>query len=333
MQSELLTPSRTDKQTVENICAKMAAGVSGVGVLRLVCPSSYGDSVVAGFSALQEQKRMTDFTIKTNGGKSIHVHKMLLSVASDYFSAMFESGMKEMRDDEVHLDTLLGEVVFAVVDYFYGREITIKWEQVVDYLDVIEYFQLPHLKSQVENYIIENIAPKNAIHWCQVAAKYGLEILKVKSKAVIASNFVEAVAANFNDLDLSELLDLLRDKALMSVNSDLKLRVVLGWVTEKEEERKEALAELTDNIKLETCSAGYLAYVLENHEALLMSQVAVCVKMSKAMASGLATGKYLAVGKRFVVMQKVELVGEGCKGTSVHIGTGAVIIRFDWISR
>ena len=285
---------------------KMAtASVSGV--FRLVCPSSYADNVLAGFSALQEQKRMTDFTIKTNGGKSIHVHKMLLGVASDYFSAMFESSMKEVRENEVHLDTLSENAVCDVVDYLYGREISIKWEHMEDYLDVIEHFQLSNMKKQVEKCIFTEVDASSAIHWCKIATKYALQGLRVGAKAFIELDFYKAV--NAYDPTLSDMLELLRDKDLTSVENDLKLKVVIAWVMCNENERKQALAELVECIKLEQCSTGYLAFVLETHHSLLTSQVSVIAEISQALASGLTKGKHLTIGSKFTVVGGVATGG------------------------
>ena len=291
-----------------------SAAVSSV--FNLVCPSTYGDNVVAGFSALQEQKRMTDFTIKTNGGKSIHVHKMLLSVASAYFSAMFESGMKEVEDDEVNLETQSEKAVCDVVDYIYGRQVTIKWEQIEDYLDVIGHFQLSNMKKQVDNCIMTEIDASNAIHLCKVATKYNMQELKVKAKAVIKSDFYKVV--NANDLDLSDMLELMRDKDLMSVGSNLKLKVVIAWVKNNEEERKEGFAQLVDYIELEQCSTGYLGFVLETHQNLLKSQSTVTAHLSRALASGLSKGKHLAIGGKFAIVGGVTSGEPFQSGESFH---------------
>ena len=277
-----------------------ATAVSSLPVLRLVYPSSYGDKVMAGFSALQEQNRMTDFTIKTKGGKSIKVHKMLLAVASDYFSAMFASGMKEARDGEVHLNDLSEKAVCDVVDSFYGREISIELQHLEDYLDVIEIFQFSDLKKEVEECIKTRVDASSAIHWYKVATKYNLQEVIVKAKSIIKSDFYKAF--NAYALDLSDMLELLQDKDLMSVPSDLKFKVVIAWVQGHENERPEGFSQLVDCIELEKCSLGYLSFVLATHQSLLMSAVSVTSQISNAVASGLAKGKHLSIGSKFTVI-------------------------------
>ena len=275
------------------------------GVMKLSCPSSYWESVVAGFSALQEQNKMTDFTLRTNGGKSIPVHKMLLSVSSVYFSGMFESNMKEVRDSEVHLNALSEKAVCDAVDYMYGREVTIQLDQVEDVMDVIEIFQLSRMKKQVEEFMVTKVDANSAIHWCKIATKYDLQELKVKAKSIIVSNFYKVI--NANDLALSDMLELFRDKDLMRVKSDLKLKVVIAWVMKNEKERKEAFPQLVECIELKQCSPGYLTFVLETHHSLFMSQLSVASQISQAMTSVLTKGTHLSIGSQFIVVGGVAI--------------------------
>ena len=115
--------------------------------LKLSCHKSYAERIVQGFSSMQRQDHMTDFTIKTSSGRRINAHKMLLSVASDYFQAMFNSGMREVNDGEIRFETLSDNAVYSVVDYIYGREITVQWDEVEEYLNVVETLQLHELKK------------------------------------------------------------------------------------------------------------------------------------------------------------------------------------------
>ena len=148
--------------------------------------------------------------------------------------------------------------------------------------------------------IMSKVDVSSAIRWCKIATKFNLQELKVKAKSIIVAEFYKAFSAHA--LDLSDMLDLLRDTDLMSVESDLKLKVVIAWVMEHEKERKEGFAELIECIDLDQCSTGYLGYVLEIHQNLLSSQLSVTAQLSKAVVSGLNKGKHLSVGHKFTVI-------------------------------
>ena len=107
-----------------------------ITALKVSQPSGYGDRILSGFNDMRKQSRMTDFTIKLAGGQSIPVHKMVLSVACDYFKALFESGMKEVKEGAVGFETMNGQAVSSVIDYLYGRDIEIQWDDIDDYVNM-----------------------------------------------------------------------------------------------------------------------------------------------------------------------------------------------------
>ncbi len=60
----------------------------------------------------------TDVTLIC-GGVEFPAHKLLLSAASDYFSAMFTSGMVEAERDRVEIHGMEPGALKVLVDYCY----------------------------------------------------------------------------------------------------------------------------------------------------------------------------------------------------------------------
>ena len=54
----------------------------------------------------------------------------------------------------------------------YGRDITIEWDDVEDYLDIVESWQITELKDKLENYVARNIDVDNCISWSFTAQRY-----------------------------------------------------------------------------------------------------------------------------------------------------------------
>ena len=122
-----------------------------VPALHVNSLSGYGHIVLTGFSSMQKEEHLTDFTIRLASGKTIPVHKMLLNVASEYFQVMFSCGMREASENEVRFDAFSENSVRRIVDYMYGRELSIEAEEVEEHLDLVETFQLHHLRTDIEN--------------------------------------------------------------------------------------------------------------------------------------------------------------------------------------
>ena len=271
-----------------------------IPALKVSCNRSYAERILQGFSAMQRCDQMTDFIIKTSQGKRIPAHRMLLSVASHYFQAMFNSRMREVKIGEIFFQTFSDNAVRSVVDYMYGREITVAWGEVAEYLDVVATLQLDELKKQIEEYIIKHTTKDNAIENCRLAETFGLLELKAKTKLVISSHFV-AICRAHKYFTLSEMIALLKDKDLISVRNDAKLKVAIDWIIAQEDERKDSFAELVDCIDLQKCSPSYLANILQKYEGRFIKQVSLYAKISKAMASGVIKGQNTAGEGRFLI--------------------------------
>ena len=270
--------------------------------LKTHCESSYSDSILDGFSAMQEKQEMTDFVIKTQKGRSIHVHKMLLNSTSEYFRCLFRSGMKESRCGEMTLDNVRDCAVMGVVDYLYGRTITIQWKDLEHYMRLADMLQVSSLKDEIDSFILCKMSPRNCLHCYHLAATYSMIETLDKARLMIASHFDEVCASN-KDLRLAEMLAILQDENIVGLlEDDMTLKVSIEWALWKEEERKDDFVKLVECVDMENCSANYLAHVLEKYEGRLINTMSLYGKISKAMASKTLKSKDVAGGGKFILI-------------------------------
>ena len=124
---------------------------------------------------------LPDFLISVEN-ETIPVHKDVLEESCQYFSCMFECGMDEVQTGTLEVKNTSASVVRTVIFYMYGRNISIEWDDVMDYIDIIEMWQLKDLKEELEDYIIRHIdVSKNSwINWFFTAKKYHMRNLKRK---------------------------------------------------------------------------------------------------------------------------------------------------------
>ena len=261
---------------------------------------SYLEHIIVGFSDMQENKLMTDFTINLSGGKTISVHKMLLYAASDYFRALLCSGMRESCDGVINLDTLSVDAVISAVDYMYGRNITVEWSQIEEFIEVVDTFQLNHLRKQLEEHIASYVFPINAIPCIILADKYVLPVLMRKATAAASLCFVQTCAEN--DLHYHEILTLLQIKDLKTISEDEKLKAMIEWVLKQEQGRHELFTELVQHIDLGRCSAQYLTLVLETFNKQLRIEKSLYDRINEARGSPSIQGKDIALGNTFLVL-------------------------------
>ena len=117
--------------------------------------------------------------------ETILAHRNLLEEASHYFSCMFECGIQEAQTGTLEVKNIKLSVVRTMISYIYGENINIEWDDVMDYMDIIEMWQLKELKDELEDYIMKNIDINNSANWVFVAQKYHMGKLEQKSHMMI----------------------------------------------------------------------------------------------------------------------------------------------------
>ena len=124
---------------------------------------------------------LPDFLISVEN-ETIPVHKNVLEESCQYFSCMFECGMDEVQTGTLEVKNTSASVVRTMIFYMYGRNISIEWDDVMDYINIIEMWQLKDLKEELEDYIIRNIVVSTDtwINLFIIAQKYHLRNLKRK---------------------------------------------------------------------------------------------------------------------------------------------------------
>ena len=131
--------------------------------LRTLCRGKdYADSVLSSLADLQEHQSLTDFILRV-GDSEIHAHKCILKISSEYFRALFNSGMTEIKTGEVKLDTFDFDTIKTVIDYMYGHQMQVDMDDLISLLSAAEHFLLEGLKERLMNMILEYLKPDNCI--------------------------------------------------------------------------------------------------------------------------------------------------------------------------
>ena len=116
--------------------------------------------------------------------EKILVHGNLLEETCPYFQCMFECGIQEVEKQTLEVKNTKASVVRTVIAYLYGEDISISWEDVTDYIDIAEMWQLIELKDELEDYIVTSIdAHRNQcayMRWVDIAEKYRMQKLERK---------------------------------------------------------------------------------------------------------------------------------------------------------
>eukprot|EP00357_Protocruzia_adherens_P002441 CAMPEP_0115007148 /NCGR_PEP_ID=MMETSP0216-20121206/20972_1 /TAXON_ID=223996 /ORGANISM="Protocruzia adherens, Strain Boccale" /LENGTH=533 /DNA_ID=CAMNT_0002373965 /DNA_START=591 /DNA_END=2192 /DNA_ORIENTATION=- len=113
-------------------------------------------------------------------GKPFYGHKMILSMLSEKFKAMFSSGMREARGSEIEITHIRYPVFAAICNFLYtgnfefgagteGQELSL--EYLLEFLSVSDEFMLDSIKEQCEAHLVQYTTTENVHDMLDMAEK------------------------------------------------------------------------------------------------------------------------------------------------------------------
>ena len=121
----------------------------------------------------------------------------------------------------------------TVISYLYGEEINIEWDDILDYTDIAEMWQLIEFKEHLEDYMVTNVKLNRHVHcnWLDIADKYNMEKLERK---------------------------------IQSIDAPTKLRACITFVQTGDENCASLYMDFLHRFKLTKCSPAFIEMVLKS---------------------------------------------------------------------
>lgn len=250
--------------------------------------SQFSDNRITSISNMQKTATLTDFSINVKG-KIILCHRLVLASASPYFQALFNSDLKEAQHGEVRLDTLDARAVKGIVEYCYSGELEMNWNNVKEYLEVVEHFQLQEVKRRFDEFIAGNLKPNNCIGFYYYSDLFLLKDTNKKSQQMMLTAFQEVTSGTeFKQLTYAELVDYIQGKIDVQSN-DAILKACIDWILFDIDERCSHFSDVLDHVRLENCSVDYLKHILNTYRKSLISDIEIYVRVNEVLLSNLST--------------------------------------------
>jgi hypothetical protein len=128
----------------------------------------------------------------------VHAHKCILSTKSEFFKAMFSTGMLESHERTVKFNDARLSVFTELLKYMYSFQISdIGPEIAVELLELSIRINWNRLKTTAERVILKHIDMNNALQM--------LDVAEVCGSTSIKNATILTIASNISDFDLSSL--------------------------------------------------------------------------------------------------------------------------------
>lgn len=114
----------------------------------------------------------SDSVVLSVQGKQFTANKVILASRSPYFAKMFQSGMMESVSNMVTLADILPEVMEVILDYLYGRTVTIPNNLAVSLFKASDRLEIPDLTHVVVGELKSEINAESVAAILQIAGRY-----------------------------------------------------------------------------------------------------------------------------------------------------------------
>lgn len=228
------------------------------------------------FTPLATTERPFDIRLVAQDGKEFKAHQKVLSQASPYFDRLLRSGMKEVKEGEVKLETFHGDAMGRFLEFIYTGNVEILSQEIaIELLMMGDYFVLPDLKSLAENFLLSlrNLTVSNCISSYYFAERYKLSELTAKIESFIHANFaIVAKTEEFMNLSKEDVeMWISRDEIHVSAEEDV-FEIILAWIYFDKSERKKHFTELFRQVRLAYVSRDSLCSDLAKNDFVKQNQ-------------------------------------------------------------
>ena len=236
-----------------------------------------------------QSEQATDVTLVLKDGKEIRVDGKELSAASDFFSTLQNTDMKERREGIIRLEHISENVMRDVLEF--GRSGTVHITNVQhaqDLFKAADYFLIPGLKKAAEGFL-KILQPSNCISIYCFATRYPCEEvaqLAVTAREYIFANFADvAESQEFLQLESQEVEKWICCDEIVVSSEEVVFRIILNWTNQANSQRRRNFFELFRHVRLSFISRGFLKkHVVTNR---FVKQSSCCLKRVKDALKGI----------------------------------------------
>ncbi|XP_077283530.1 kelch-like protein 5 [Arctopsyche grandis] len=199
-----------------------------------------------------------DVVLIANGHR-FPAHRLVLSSASEYFSAMFTGQLIESTQNEITLENVEVEAMQALIPYCYTGIIDLQEETVENILSAARLLQLNAVVNACCDFLQQQLHPSNCLGIAMFAEQQSCLSLQMQASEYTRQNFMEVYKnQEFLKLSLDQLAELLKSDDLNVTSEEHVFESMMTWFMYDQLNREKFLHTLLEYVKLPLLSPVFL---------------------------------------------------------------------------
>ncbi|XP_063165905.1 kelch-like protein 5 isoform X1 [Candoia aspera] len=199
------------------------------------------------------------------GDRRIPAHRLVLSSVSDYFAAMFTNDVREARQEEIKMEGVEPNALWALVQYAYTGRLELKEDNIECLLSTACILQLSQVVEACCKFLMKQLHPSNCLGIRSFADAQGCTDLHKVAHNYTMEHVMEVIRnQEFLLLPATEIAKLLASDDMNIPSEETILNALLTWVRHDLEQRKKDLSKLLAYIRLPLLAPQFLADMENN---------------------------------------------------------------------
>uniref|UniRef100_A0A8D0CLM8 Kelch-like family member 5 n=1 Tax=Scleropages formosus TaxID=113540 RepID=A0A8D0CLM8_SCLFO len=185
------------------------------------------------------------------GERRIPAHRLVLSSVSDYFAAMFTSNVREATQDEVKMEEVDPDALWALVQYAYTGRLELREDTIESLLSASCLLQLSAVVQACCTFLVKQLHPSNCLGIRSFADAQGCQDLHKVAHNYTMEHFLEVMRnQEFLLLPPSEIEKLLSSDDMNVPDEETVMGALMSWVQQDCAGRQHYLPRLLAHIRL-----------------------------------------------------------------------------------
>nr|XP_025949392.1 kelch-like protein 5 [Dromaius novaehollandiae] len=267
------TASEEENESDSSSCSRTSNSSHTLSPCQTMEPCTSDEFFQALNHAEQTFKKMENYlrhkqlcdVVLVAGDRRIPAHRLVLSSVSDYFAAMFTNDVREARQEEIKMEGVEPNALWALVQYAYTGRLELKEDNIECLLSTACLLQLSQVVEACCKFLMKQLHPSNCLGIRSFADAQGCTDLHKVAHNYTMENFMEVIRnQEFLLLPATEIAKLLASDDMNIPNEETILNALLTWVRHDLEQRRKDLSKLLAYIRLPLLAPQFLADMENN---------------------------------------------------------------------
>ena len=219
---------------------------------------AHSEILLSKCAQFREQGEFIDVGLKVSE-EVFSAHRIVLAASSNYFHAMFASGMKESNQKVIELkdEGISAAALKIVLDSIYSGDLQVNNENVFEVLIAADHLQVTRIVPQCCNYLQSEFVElrfdvQTYCKICTIAERHGLKDLKEATQYKMSSVYKEICESEefLSHVDADQYTRLLSRDDLSAPSETFVFKSVMLWIKHKNEERISFAAKVIGAVRL-----------------------------------------------------------------------------------